>query len=101
MTAFLARPVVARGLTSKLVSLKSSDVLAFLTGDLEENMSSSESESLRDFFLGEDVFGLALAAGLAALGAGAFLGLAGPPAFGALPRPLPFGLTSSSSLANK
>jgi hypothetical protein len=86
--------------------LKSSDELAFFTGDLEENMSSSESESLRDFFLGEDVFGLALAAGLAALapaalGAGAFLGLAGPPAFGALPRPLPFGLTSSSSLANK
>jgi hypothetical protein len=87
-----------------------SDALLFFAGDLEANMSSSESDSLRDFFLGEEAFGLALvatglaalvAAGLAtlapaALGAGAFLGLAGPSVFAAFPRPLPLGLTSSS-----
>lgn len=107
MTAFLARPVVARGLASKLLLLPPSDALFFFEGDTEANMSSSESDSLRDFFLGEEAFGLALvAAGLAALapvalgpvalGPGAFLGLAGLSVFATLPRPLPFGLTSSS-----
>lgn len=109
----------ARGWISKLSSnISSSDVTPFLLLGFAMNMSSSESESSLRFFLGDEAFGLGLAAALllgagfdpsavafgfgpgfdpAALGAGAFLGLAGPSAFAAFPRPFPLGLGSLSS----
>lgn len=102
LTGFLARPVVARGLKSKLSSSFPSDEMAFFVCVLEANMSS-ESESLEAFFLGEEALGFAFDAAVlvvfgaaAALGAGAFLGLPGPSVFATFPRPLPLGLASSS-----
>ena len=106
LTGFLARPT--RAPTSKLSSnISSSDFPFFPPLDGTGNISSSESESLRAFFLGEDAFALGLAAaaalaglaaafGAAVLGTVAFFGLAGPSVLAAFPRPLPFGFTSLS-----
>ena len=119
-TGFLARP--ARGCISKLSSIKSSsEVIPFLLLFFEANMSSSESESSLRFFFGDEAFGLGFGAGLVAFGpafapsalglgpgfdpvalaAGAFLGLAGPSALAAFPRPFSLGLNSSSSSLSK